>query len=48
MVVSALILTFIVLVREEQFAFSKPESPAQAIERTIPQSQLDTTGESRF
>jgi hypothetical protein len=40
MVVSALILTFIVLVREEQYAFGQPKSPAQAIE----QSSVDTTG----
>lgn len=43
MVVSALILTFIVLVREEQYAFSKQESPAQMVQ----QGQLDTTGESQ-
>ena len=42
MVVSALILTFIVLVREEQYAFGQPKSPAQVIE----QGPLDTTGES--
>ncbi len=41
LVVSALILTFIVLVREEQYAFGKQESPAQAIER----GATDTSGE---
>jgi hypothetical protein len=42
MVVSALILTFIVLVREEQYAFGQQESPAQAIQ----QGPLDSIGES--
>ena len=42
MVVSALILTFIVLVREEQYAFGQLQSPAQVIH----QGPLDTTGES--
>jgi len=42
MVVSALILTFIVLVREEQYAFGQLQSPAQVIQ----QGPLDTTGES--
>jgi len=46
LVVSALILTFIVLVREEQYAFGQPESPAQAIEQAAQQGLLDTTGES--
>jgi hypothetical protein len=46
MVVSALILTFIVLVREEQYAFGQLQSPAQAIEQAAQQSLLDTTGES--
>ena len=41
MVVSALILTFIVLVREEQYAFGQQESPAQAIQ----QGPLDSIGE---
>ena len=41
LVVSALILTFIVLVREEQYAFGQPESPAQAIEQSAQQSPLD-------
>ena len=42
LVVSALILTFIVLVREEQYAFGQLQSPAQVIQ----QGPLDTTGES--
>ena len=42
MVVSALILTFIVLVREEQYAFGQLQSPAQVIQ----QGPLDATGES--
>ena len=42
LVVSALILTFIVLVREEQYAFGRLESPAQVIQ----QGPLDTIGES--
>jgi hypothetical protein len=41
-VVSALILTFIVLVREEQYAFGQLQSPAQVIQ----QGPLDATGES--
>ena len=47
LVVSALILTFIVLVREEQYAFGQQESPAQAIEQAAQQRRLDTTGESQ-
>ena len=43
MIVSALILTVIVLVRQEQYAFGRPESPAQMIQ----QSPLDTTGETQ-
>ena len=46
LVVSALILTCIVLVREEQYAFGQSESPAQAIEQAEQQGLLDTTGES--
>jgi hypothetical protein len=46
LVTSALILTFIVLVREEQYAFGQQESPAQAIEQAAQQGRLDTTGES--
>jgi hypothetical protein len=42
LVVSALILTFIVLVREEQYAFGQLQSPAQVIQ----QGPLDATGES--
>ena len=41
LIVSALILTFIVLVREEQYTFGQPESPAQAIEQAARQSPLD-------
>ena len=43
MIVSALILTFIVPVRQEQYAFGKPESPAQM----IPQDAAESTGESQ-
>lgn len=46
LVTSALILTFIVLVREEQYAFGQLQSPAQAIEQAAQQSLLHTTGES--
>jgi hypothetical protein len=42
-VVSALILTFIVLVREEQYAFGQQESLAQVIQ----QGPLHITGESQ-
>lgn len=42
LVTSALILTFIVLVREEQYAFGQLQSPAQVIQ----QGPLDTTSES--
>jgi hypothetical protein len=45
LVTSALILTFIVLVREEQSAFGRQQSPAQAIEQAAQQGLLDTTGE---
>jgi len=41
LVVSALMLTFIVLMREEQYAFGHQQHPAQAIEQT-----LDMTGET--
>ena len=43
MAVSALILTFMVLVREEQYAFGRLENPAQVIQ----QGPLDTIGESQ-
>ena len=43
MIVSALILTFIVLVRQEQYAFGRPESPAQMIQ----QDAAESTGESQ-
>jgi hypothetical protein len=45
MVVSALILTFMVLVREEQYAFGRLENTVQAIERTAHPSAMDMTGE---
>ena len=43
MIVSALILTFIVLVRQEQYAFGRLESRAQMIQ----QGTVDSTGEGR-
>jgi hypothetical protein len=46
LVTSALILTFIVLVREEQYAFGPQQSAIQAIEQAAQQGLLDTTGES--
>lgn len=48
LLVTALILTFIVLVREQQHAFGQQESPAQAIEQAAQQGLLDTTGESQI
>ena len=47
MVVSALILTFIVLVRQEQYAYGRRQSPPQAIEQTAHPSALEMTGENR-
>ena len=44
LIVSALILTFIVLVRQEQYAFGRPEKPAQMIQ----QSAADSTGKSQI
>jgi hypothetical protein len=41
LVVSALILTFIVLVREEQYAFGQQGSQVPAIEQTALQSPPD-------
>jgi hypothetical protein len=41
LVVSALILTFIVLVREEQYAFGKQQIAIQAIEQAALQSPPD-------
>ncbi len=41
LIASAVILTFIVLVREEQYALG-PQNPSQAIEEPA----LDTTGET--
>jgi hypothetical protein len=46
LVASALIFAFIVLVREEQYAFSRPENPAQAIEQAAYQSAIDVTGKT--
>ncbi len=43
LIVSALILTFIVLVRQEQYAFGTPESPAQLVQ----QDAAESTGESQ-
>ncbi len=43
MLVSAMILTFIVLVREEQYAFGQQESAAQMTQQGV----LDTTGEGQ-
>lgn len=42
MIVSALILTFIVLVREEQYAFGRQQGTAYTIEQS-----LDSTGETQ-
>ncbi len=44
MLVSALILTFIVLVREEQFAFGEQ----QLANQTMQQRMLEATGEGRY
>jgi len=44
MLVSALILTFIVLVREEQFAFGEQ----QIANRTMQQRTLEAPGEGRY
>jgi hypothetical protein len=44
MLVSALILTFIVLVREQQYAFGQPEFANQ----TMQQRTLDGSGEYRI
>ena len=46
LILSALVLVFIVLVREEQYAFGQPGILVQASERTAPPSRLDTTGET--
>ena len=43
LIVSALILTFIVLVRQEQYAFGRPEIAAQMIQ----QDAAESTGESQ-
>jgi len=47
MVVSALILTFMVLVREERYASGVQETAVQAIEQSMQQSALDMPGQSR-
>jgi hypothetical protein len=44
LVVSALILTFIVLMREQQYAFEPPDRMSQAFEQTV-QPPLDPAGE---
>jgi hypothetical protein len=44
LVVSALILTFIVLMREQQYAFEPPERMARAFEQTV-QPPADPAGE---
>ena len=41
LVTSALILTFIVLVREEQYAFGRQQIAIQAIEQAAQQNQPD-------
>jgi hypothetical protein len=47
LVVSALMLTFIVLVRQEQHAFGQPQRPAQTVEQIEPAAQnWDTTGKT--
>ena len=47
LVVSALMLTFIVLVRQEQYAFGQPQRPAQTVEQIEPAAQnWDTTRET--
>jgi hypothetical protein len=43
LIVSALILTLIVLVREEQYAYGQQQDPAIAIEQELMQSQMDMT-----
>jgi hypothetical protein len=44
LVVSALALTFVVLVREERYAFAKLE--AATVEQAAPKGPLELTGES--
>jgi hypothetical protein len=41
LIVSALILTFIVLVREEQYAYGQQEDPAMVIEQALMLGQMD-------
>jgi hypothetical protein len=43
LIVSALILTIIVLVREEQYAYGQQEDPDLAIEQTLMPSQMGMT-----
>ncbi len=45
LVVSALMLTFVVLVRQEQYASGQRQRPAQAIGHTV-QAPWDMTGET--
>jgi hypothetical protein len=47
LIVSALILTFIVLVREEQYAYGEQEDPAMAIEQTLMLGQMDTPAQKK-
>jgi hypothetical protein len=47
LIVSALILTFIVLVREEQYAYGEQEDPAMAIEQSMMLGQLDMTDQKK-
>jgi hypothetical protein len=46
LIVSALILTLIVLVREEQYDGGQQQDPAMAIEQTLMQGQMDMTGQN--
>jgi hypothetical protein len=46
MLVSALLLTFVVLVREEQYAFGQPDDPAPIINSKAPQTPPDLPGAS--
>jgi hypothetical protein len=43
LIVSALILAFVVLVREEQYAYGEQEDPALAMEQTLMPGQMDMT-----
>jgi hypothetical protein len=46
LIVSALILTMLVLVREEQYDVGQQQDPAMAIEQALMQSQMDMTGQN--